>query len=37
MKHKDLFIYYITPGVLGSTIGILTCQIIINKIIGALN
>ena len=37
MKHKDILIYYITPGVLGSTIGILTCQIIINKITGVIN
>jgi len=37
MNFKEIFIFYIPPVVLGSTIGILTCQIIINKIIGVLN
>ncbi len=37
MSSKDIFIYYAVPLILGTSAGLLTCQIVINKILGAIN
>jgi len=37
MSSKTVFIYYAVPLILGTSAGLLTCQIVINKILGAIN
>jgi|TARA_Y100001970_G_scaffold272540_1_gene369380 hypothetical protein len=37
MSSKDIFIYWVFPLIIGSTAGLLTCQIVVNKILGAIN
>jgi hypothetical protein len=34
MTLKDILLYWITPSIVGVAIGMLSCQIIINKILG---
>ena len=37
MSSKNVFIYYAGPLILGTSAGLLTCQIVINKILGVIN
>lgn len=37
MSSKNIFIYYAIPLILGTGAGLLTCQIVINKILGVIN
>ncbi len=37
MSSKNIFIYYAIPLILGTSAGLLTCQIVINKILGVVN
>lgn len=37
MSNKSIILYWAFPLTLGSLLGLLTCQIVINKILGVIN